>query len=222
MLPLQFDTAPYALSGVVYGALLNDPGQLIELGLAAEQPPYKGAPKAPVLALKARGALQAAPATVRVEGTARHLLLHAQVGLVLARTACRVSVENALEHVAGMLLVAEFTEPLANPAASHYRPAVRQRNRDGSCVLGPVCTAAGSPDHLRVDLLVDGQTVQQISTTGLVRSAAQLLVDVTEFMTLQPGDVLLMGSRGIAPPVRPGQRFALTSSTLGRLEGDVA
>jgi 5-oxopent-3-ene-1,2,5-tricarboxylate decarboxylase / 2-hydroxyhepta-2,4-diene-1,7-dioate isomerase len=222
MLRLPFDTAPYALSGVVYGALLNDPGQLIELGLAAEQPPYKGAPKAPVLALKARGALQAAPATVRMEGDARQLLLHAQVGLVVGQTACRVSRESALEHVAGMLLVAEFTEPLANLAASHYRPAVRQRNRDGSCLLGPVGTAAGSPDRQRVDVLIDGQTVHQFTTTGLVRSAAQLLADVTEFMTLQPGDVLLMGSRGIAPALRRGQRFALTSSTLGRLEGDVA
>jgi 5-oxopent-3-ene-1,2,5-tricarboxylate decarboxylase / 2-hydroxyhepta-2,4-diene-1,7-dioate isomerase len=49
-----------------------------------------------------------------------------------------------------------------------------------------------------------------------------LLADVTEFMTLQPGDVLLMGSRGIAPQLRRGQHFTLASATLGRLEGALA
>ena len=51
---LSFDVPPYRLSGVVYGALLNHAPQLAALGDAMTQPPYKAAPRAPVLAVKPR------------------------------------------------------------------------------------------------------------------------------------------------------------------------
>ena len=48
------DAAPWRLSGVVYGTLLNDPATLAELGDAVHAAPYKAPPRAPVLYLKPR------------------------------------------------------------------------------------------------------------------------------------------------------------------------
>jgi 5-oxopent-3-ene-1,2,5-tricarboxylate decarboxylase/2-hydroxyhepta-2,4-diene-1,7-dioate isomerase len=45
-----------------------------------------------------------------------------------------------------------------------------------------------------------------------------LLVDVTEFMTLAPGDVLLTGVPAGAPRARAGQQVAIEIDGLGRLE----
>ena len=53
--------APYRLSGVVLGCLMNHRPALEALGTAVDAPPYKAAPKAPVLYIK--------PATTRVDAS---------------------------------------------------------------------------------------------------------------------------------------------------------
>ena len=63
---LDLDFAPWRLSGVVYGTLLNDPAALAALGEAVNAPPYKAPPRAPVLYLKPRNTLAADGAAVAV------------------------------------------------------------------------------------------------------------------------------------------------------------
>ena len=56
------------------------------------------------------------------------------------------------------------------------------------------------------------------STAGWIRSPARLLAEVTDFMTLAPGDVLMTGVPHGAPRVRAGQRSVIEIEGLGRLE----
>ena len=51
-----------------------------------------------------------------------------------------------------------------------------------------------------------------------MRSTARLIADVSDFMTLMPGDVLLTGSAPEGPRVRPGARIAIEIDRVGRLE----
>jgi len=51
-----------------------------------------------------------------------------------------------------------------------------------------------------------------------LRSWAKLLADVTDFMTLSPGDILLLGTSHGAPSARAGQRVAIEIEGVGRLE----
>jgi 5-oxopent-3-ene-1,2,5-tricarboxylate decarboxylase/2-hydroxyhepta-2,4-diene-1,7-dioate isomerase len=110
---------------------------------------------------------------------------------------------------------------LSVPYTSHYRPGARFKARDGSCLVGvPVAPPAGfDPDSVTLRVDVDGQAVQTVPMAGLRRNAAQLLADVSEFMTLNPGDLLLLGVRVGAPLLRAGQRFGIEAAALGRLEG---
>lgn len=209
-----FEMAPWRLSGVVYGVLMNDPQRLARLGDAASLPPYKAPPKAPVMYLKPRNTLAAAGSAV---AGADEFELGAALGLVVGRTAGAVSAGAALQHVAGCLLVAD----LCLPHDSFYRPSVRQRARDGSCLLGPR-VAAVNPDAVTLRVMVDGEVVQRIDTGSFIRRAAVLLADVTEFMTLRPGDLLLTGLADGAPRLRRGQSFAIEADGLGVLEGSVA
>jgi 5-oxopent-3-ene-1,2,5-tricarboxylate decarboxylase/2-hydroxyhepta-2,4-diene-1,7-dioate isomerase len=77
------------------------------------------------------------------------------------------------------------------------------------------------PDDLAVRIWLDGELAQATDTRGRVRGAARLLADVTEFMTLQPGDVLTLGISHGAPRARAGQRVAIEIDGLGRLENTV-
>ena len=212
--------ARLGLSGVVYGVLANDPQMLASLGEAVNQPPYKAPPRAPVLYLKPRNTLAVSGSHVLLPAGEDAFELGAHLGLVIGRTACRVSPEQALAHLAGYVAVAD----LSLPHDSYYRPSLRFKARDCSCLLGSGITPAGAvqaPDALNVGVRVDKQIVQSASTANRTRNVAQLLADVTAFMTLRPGDVLLLGASHGAPRVRAGQTFRIDIEGLPALEGTV-
>jgi 5-oxopent-3-ene-1,2,5-tricarboxylate decarboxylase/2-hydroxyhepta-2,4-diene-1,7-dioate isomerase len=216
------EVAPFRLSGTVYAALLNHRDALAVLGDAVvAAPPYRGAPKAVVLAVKPRSALVAPGGTVEVDEDTPELEVGAALGIVIGTTACAVAEAEALEHVAGYLVVADC----AAPHASHFRPQIRAMARDASCVLGPRVVAradAGNADALAVRVFVDGGLAATTSTADHVRGVARLLAEVSDFITLAPGDVLLAGSAPGAPRVRAGARIAVEIEGLGRLEARVA
>ena len=214
--------SPWRLSGVVYGALLNHAPELAALGEAAHAAPYKSPPQAPVLQLRPRNTLAADGA--RVEVPADGVVVGASLGLVIGRSACRVAAADALAHIAGYLVVADLSSPMANPLGQHYRPAVRQRTRDGFCVLGPQVVPAAalpSPDALVVQVLVDGHFAQTTDTAQRLRGVAQLLADVSDFMTLQSGDVLLLGASAGAPMARAGQAVEVYIAGMAGLRFEV-
>jgi 5-oxopent-3-ene-1,2,5-tricarboxylate decarboxylase/2-hydroxyhepta-2,4-diene-1,7-dioate isomerase len=217
---LSFDASPYRLSGVVVGALLNHAGALAALGNAVDEAPYKAPPRGPILAIKPRNTLAASGATLAVPARFEQLDIGASLGLVIGRTACRVGERDALDHVAGYTLVAD----LGVPHESHYRPQVRFKALDGSCLIGPRVIARdrlGDPDAVAIRVSLDGATVQLASSAGMARSAARLLADVSDFMTLRPGDVLMLGVALGAPRARAGQSFAIEADAIGRLEGSL-
>jgi 5-oxopent-3-ene-1,2,5-tricarboxylate decarboxylase/2-hydroxyhepta-2,4-diene-1,7-dioate isomerase len=221
LLATRFDVAPWRLSGNVYGALLNHRDSLAALGDAALDPPYRGVPKGVVLYLKPRHAVVAPGGTVRVDDDVPELEVRALLGLVIGTTACAVAERDALDHVAGFVLVADFVVP----HASHFRPQIRAMARDASCMFGDAVVPraeAGDADAIALRVFVDGVLAQTSNTADHVRSAARLVADVSDFMTLAPGDVLLTGSAPGAPRVRAGARVTVEGDRLGRLDVSVA
>jgi 5-oxopent-3-ene-1,2,5-tricarboxylate decarboxylase/2-hydroxyhepta-2,4-diene-1,7-dioate isomerase len=211
------DVAPYRLSGNVYGVLLNHRSALAELGAAASQPPYQAPPRAPVLYIKPHNTLNGPGGAVAVPAEAPELEVGATLGVVIGRTACRVAAGEAFDYVAGYTIVNDVSVP----HASFYRPSIRLKARDGFCCIGPEVVARAriaDPDALDIRVYVDGQLAQSGSTRDLVRPVRQLIADVTEFMTLAAGDVLLVGVPPGAPRVRAGQGVAIEIEGIGRLE----
>lgn len=214
-----FDFAPYRLSGTVYGVLMNDPQALAALGDAVHQAPYKAPPKAPVLYVKPRNTLAVDGAALSLPAGWEALEIGAALGLVIGRTACRVPVDQALSFVAGLTVVAD----VSLPHDSFYRPSIRFKARDGFCPISAVVplNAVANPDALTVRIHLDGQLAQATTTGGRVRDAAQLLAAVTDFMTLQPGDILMLGVSAGAPRARAGQRVSIDIEGVGQLHHTV-
>jgi 5-oxopent-3-ene-1,2,5-tricarboxylate decarboxylase/2-hydroxyhepta-2,4-diene-1,7-dioate isomerase len=141
----------------------------------------------------------------------------AALGVVIGRAACRVRAAEALDYVAGYTIVNDVSVP----HESFYRPSVRFKCRDGFCPIHPRVVdraRVASPDALAVRVFVDGELRQQRSTANLLRPTAQLIAEVTEFMTLGAGDVLLTGVPHDPPLARAGQRVAIEIEGVGRLE----
>lgn len=218
---------PVPVRGTVYGALMNDPASLFALGNAVAAAPYKAAPKAPVLQVKPRNTWLGHGGAVTLPPGAEALRLGATLGVLIGRVACRLDEATALQAVAGYTVVNDLEVPSdpVDRTDRHYRPALRRKAADGLCPIGPWVRAAAAvadPDALAVSTWVDGELVQQGSTAGRLRGVARLLAEVTEFMTLQPGDLLLLGPAEGGPLVRAGQRVDIEIESVGRLSHRVA
>ena len=172
------------VSGAVYGTLLNDRAALKALGDAVHAAPYKAPPKAPVLYLKPRNTLAGHRARVVVPDDASGVEVGASLGIVIGRTATRVSAGQAFDYIAGYTLVAD----LSVPHASVYRPSVRFRARDGFCVIGPARRCSASRCRRRTisrsRSSSPGKRSSRRAPLRTVRNVAQLIADVTDFMTL--------------------------------------
>jgi len=214
---VPIEVPPYQLSGVVYATLLNHRSAWQELGEAVNHPPYDAPPKAPVLYVKPRNTLAASGDPVPVPAGVTELELEASLGLVIGRPACRLEEARALEYLAGYLIVND----VSIPHRPYYRPSIRARARDGFCPVGPRVVpraAIANPDDLTIRVFIDGKLRQQTGTSQLVRSIRRLLADVTDFMTLSPGDILAVGAAAPAPRVRAGQQARIEIDGLGQLE----
>jgi 5-oxopent-3-ene-1,2,5-tricarboxylate decarboxylase/2-hydroxyhepta-2,4-diene-1,7-dioate isomerase len=209
-------TASTLCRGTVYGVALNDPADLTALGDAVPQAPYKAAPKAPVLYIKPRNTWSKSGEVIVVPAGVEALRMGAALGVVIARPACRLSEAEALAHVAGWCVIND----VAVPHASWYRPSVPCLARDGFCVVGEMVPTASiaDPDALPFCVEIDGKRVQQTSTAGRVRGVAQLIADLSEFMTLHPGDIVMTGLTHQPPQARAGQRVVIRFDGLPMIE----
>lgn len=200
----------------VYGAVLNDRPSLERLGDALNSPPYQKPPVAPVLYIKTRNTFARPGAAVPVPADPGVVRMDATVGAVIGSTATKVRAEDAMRHVIGYVIANDLTLP----HESYYRPAVRQRCRDQFLPMSDLVSVEGgfALDRAEAVVHVNGNEVHRRSFATLVRALPKLIEDVSAFMTLSEGDVLLVGPPDAAPLGRPGDLVRIEVPGLGILE----
>lgn len=217
----QAEAALAAPPRTVVAAALNTRQALDALGDAAHAPPYLAAPRAPVLYIKPANTYAKDGDVITLPADVDEVQVGATLGVVFARRATGLSAAEALDYVAGYRVVAD----LSVPHASFFRPALKQQCRDGFCPIGTALVpahAVADPDALAIEVWVDGVLAQQASTADCVRPVARLIADVTQFMTFEPGDMLLTGAPHAAPRLRAGQRYDIRIAHVGTLGNSLA
>ncbi len=203
----------------VYVAALNRAGILADLGDALHREPYLRPPVAPILHLKPANTWIGPGDPIPCPPGVSHLRIGGTIGLVIGRTARRVSAEEALDHVTGLTLCHDVSIRYQ----SHYRPAIKQRCRDGFCPIGETAPlpAGLDPDRLEVTIEINGVVRSRSTGADLVRGAATLLAEVSRFITFEPGDLLLLGEPSDAPVAAPGDRVRITAPGIAPLENPI-
>jgi 5-oxopent-3-ene-1,2,5-tricarboxylate decarboxylase / 2-hydroxyhepta-2,4-diene-1,7-dioate isomerase len=101
---------------------------------------------------------------------------------------------------------------------------LRFNARDGFCRIGTdrvAASAVSDPDGLQVRVYLDEDLVHQSTTAGRIRPVRRLLADVSEFMTLQTGGLLLLGASHYAPLAAADQRVRVEIDGVGSTENRV-
>ena len=203
-------------SGTLFGVALNYQGLLKQHLAEFEQAPYQKPPVKPVLFIKTPNTRNQHDAEVVHPGPGERLQPGPALAVVMGKSASRVSPAEALDYVAGYTVVNEFSLP----EDSYYRPAVKAKCRDGFCAIGPELipsTQIANPHSLTIKLYVNGEVRQQNTTANFVRNIPLLIAEISEFMTLHAGDVLITGTPEGRVDVQPGDTVEVEISGLGRL-----
>jgi 5-oxopent-3-ene-1,2,5-tricarboxylate decarboxylase/2-hydroxyhepta-2,4-diene-1,7-dioate isomerase len=200
----------------VVGALLEFQGAWHALEPVMAQPPHHRPPVHPVLYIKPANTWAHHGDPVLLPPDVAEVEVGATLGISFARAASRVSAAQALGFVSGYCIVNDVTVP----HQSLLRPPMRQKCRDGFCPIGPWVSAdeLRDPGALEIRSYINGELRQRSHTALLRRSVAQLIADVSEFMTLAPGDLLFIGVAEQPARARAGDTMAVEIDGIGRLE----
>jgi 5-oxopent-3-ene-1,2,5-tricarboxylate decarboxylase/2-hydroxyhepta-2,4-diene-1,7-dioate isomerase len=203
----------------VVGALLNFQDAWAAFEPAMQSEPHHRPPVHPVLFIKPANTWRGPGDAIVLPPEVDEVEVGATLGLVFGRAAARVREAEALSYVSGYVIVNDVTIP----HTGLLRPPMRQKCRDSFCPIGPMRPAAevSRPDALNLHVSINGVLRQNSSTGNLRRSAARLIAEVSEFMTLSPGDVLLVGTAANPPRARAGDQVSIEIDGLGRLDNPV-
>lgn len=185
---------------------ISRPGKIIAIHLnyvsRAEQRGRR--PAAPSYFFKPASSVGVSGGTVERPAGTELLAFEGEIALIIGTAARRVSVEAAWSHVASV--TASDDLGLYDLRANDKGSNVRSKGGDGYTPLGPELIDAASvdPAALRVRAWVNGELRQDDSTAGLLFPLPQLVADLSQHFTLEPGDVILAGTPAGSSVVVPG------------------
>lgn len=184
------DLAPVVLRpGKIVCLGLNYRGHILEMG--RELPEY------PTLFAKFSGALIGPYDPIQLPDVSDQVDWEAELGLIIGRTARRVSAKDAAASIAGFVVANDVT---VRDWQHRTREFLSGKTFEGTTPIGPgLVTADGdigpAPD-LRITCEVDGAVMQESRTSELLFSPPQIVSYVSEIITLDPGDLILTGTPG--------------------------
>jgi 2-keto-4-pentenoate hydratase/2-oxohepta-3-ene-1,7-dioic acid hydratase in catechol pathway len=146
-----------------------------------------------------------------------------ELAIVIGSVARHVSVERALDHVAGYCVANDVSE------REYQLERGTQWDKGKGCdtfgPLGPWLVSAdevADPQNLHLWLELNGERMQDGNTSNMIFGCAELVAYISRFMTLLPGDVILTGTPpgvglGMRPPryLKAGDRLRLGIDGLG-------
>jgi 2-keto-4-pentenoate hydratase/2-oxohepta-3-ene-1,7-dioic acid hydratase in catechol pathway len=209
-----------------------DPDKIICIGLnyrshADEQgvePPAE-----PTFFAKFRNALTPPEATVALPAASQKVDYEAEVAFVIGRRCKEVEPAEGLDAVAGYMMFNDLSARDLQFATPQWMPG---KVFDGSAPCGPALVTpdeAGPPDEISFTLELNGERMQEASTSDLIFSVAELVSRLSRWMTLEPGDIVSTGTPSGVGSVReprvwlePGDEIVISSPTLGELRTTIA
>lgn len=137
------------------------------------------------------------------------LAFEGEIALIVGAQARYIPAERAWEHIASVTAANDWG--LYDLRGADKGSNVRNKGRDGYTPLGPeLIEAAGlDPESLRLRTWKNGKLVQEDTTAGMIFPFAQLIADLSQHLTLKPGDVILTGTPAGASVAAPGDTIEI-------------
>lgn len=176
-------------------------------------------PDRPLLFLKTPNALAAHGDTVALPEGKERIDHEAELGVVIGRQCRNVPADRAMEVVAGYTCVDDLSNRDDQRVEQNW---VRGKSFDNSAPIGPVVASPDLvPDDAEISLRVNGELKQHSSIDNLIFPVPELIEEITELITLEPGDVIATGTPAGISALSDGDAIEVEIEGVGRLEHSV-
>ena len=215
-------------SGLRLGPCLPEPGKIICIGLNYRKHARESKmdiPSVPVLFSKFHNAIAAPGEAIPLPANCSRYDYEAELAVVIGKRARYVSEAQALEYVLGYCNANDVSERELQGKTSQW---LLGKSLDKFLPLGPyLMTAdeAGDPQNWPVRCWLNGDLRQNSNTGDMIFSVAQLVSFISQYMTLEPGDLISTGTPegvilGMPQPrvwMKPGDSMTIEVGPLGKL-----
>lgn len=223
------DAARSTADGLAHHPLVGRPGKVIALHLNyPSRIAQRGrAPSRPSYFLKTVTSLATTGQTVERPPGTELLAFEGEIALVIGTTARRIAREDGWSHVAAVTAANDLG--VYDLRSADRGANLRSKGGDGYTPLGPASIPAEQvdPASLRVRTWVNGELAQEDSSATVVFPFGELVADLSQLITLEPGDVVLTGTPAGSSVVGPGDLVEVevdvpgTEHSTGRLRTSV-
>jgi 2,4-diketo-3-deoxy-L-fuconate hydrolase len=195
------------------GSCVATPSKFVAIGLNyVDHAKETGSPipEYPVVFFKSPTCIVGPNDNIMMPPDSTHVDWEVELGIVIGRTARHVAVKDALKYVAGYCLINDVSE-------RHYQLKLSgsQWSKGKGCdTFGPMGPWLVTTDEIKnvqdLDMWLDvnGEKRQRGSTKTMIFGAAEVVADVSKYMTLLPGDVITTGTPpGVAMGMKPEPKY---------------
>ena len=208
---LPLEACPLVEEPVRLGPPVARPGKFIGIGLNYSDHAEEAGmpiPEEPIVFMKATSSIAGPSDPLRLPPAARKTDWAVELGVVIGREARHVAPETALSHVAGYLVVNDISERAWQ--LERGGQWTKGKSHAGFGPIGPWLVTAdeiADPQSLDLWLKLNGETMQQGNTGRMIFTVAELVADLSRYMTLEPGDIITTGTPPGVGMGRDPQRF---------------
>lgn len=201
-----------------FGPLPVRPGKIVAIHLSyASRADQRGRrPAHPSYFFKPSSSVAASGSAIERPAGTELLAFEGEIALVIGTPTRRVAVEDAWDHVEWVTASNDFG--LYDLRPNDKGSNVRSKGGDGFTPIGPelLDARAVDPSALRLRTWVNGRIAQDDTTAGLIFPLAQIVADLSQHFTLEPGDVILTGTPAGSSVVVPGDVVEVEVDAPGR------
>ena len=174
-------------------------------------------PENPIVFFKANTSISGPNDPIMLPKDSTNTDWEVELAIVIGRRARYVEEKDALRYVAGYCICNDVSE-----REYQIKKGGGQWGKGKGCdtfgPLGPWLVTADEvrdPQNLGMWLKVNGETKQDGSTSTMIFGVAQLVADVSRYMTLEPGDVITTGTPpGVGMGMKPTPQFLKAGDTV--------
>jgi len=176
-------------------------------------------PDRPLLFIKTPNTVASHGSTVTLPGGKERIDYEAELGVVIGEQCRNVSEGNAEDVIAGYTCLDDISNRDDQNREQNW---VRGKAFDNAAPIGPVIA---TPEHLSddasIETRVNGETKQSATIDQMVFSIPELIAEITEYMTLEPGDVIATGTPEGVGKLSDGDDVEIEIGGVGTLEHSV-
>ena len=180
-------------------------------------------PKEPIIFMKATSAICGPNDDIIIPKNSKKTDWEVELGVIIGKKVKYISEEESEKHIAGYCIVNDLSE--REFQLEHKGQWVKGKSCDSFGPIGPYLVTRDEvfdPQNLQIWLEVNGNKMQDSSTSNMVYGVNFLISYLSHFMSLHPGDIISTGTPagvglGMKPPVylKPGDRMKLGIEGLG-------